>query len=360
MRKSCRVMLRDQAFFARRGDILLDAALANGVDIPHDCRSGHCGSCRVRVLDGLAIGGECGELGAARACQSRIMSDLRLEIEGLPKIRTAVGEVSAIKKRARDVVEISIMPLQPVIYLPGQYLRVQFRGYPARCYNPTASMEDLLEREFLHFQIQRIHGGQVSTAIGSGVREGHRVKIQGPYGLAFLRPASMKRLVLVASGAGFAPVWSIAVAAIKEHQRRRIVMVVGARTIESMYMINALRTLARYPNVTIIPVVATPQNLSAAIRIGSVADHMPELSPEDTVHACGPPRLVEAVSKVAAAAKAPCYSIPFTPQYAKESVLSRMFNWFNGVEQYPRPAEGISRRSTRRRAQVRAACGAAC
>src|SRR5579883_3505947 len=101
MRKTCRVMLRDQVFSARRGDILLDAALANGVDIPHDCRSGHCRSCRVRVLDGVAIGGECGELGAVRACQTRIMSDLRLEIEGLPKIQTAVGEVRTGYYRGR-------------------------------------------------------------------------------------------------------------------------------------------------------------------------------------------------------------------------------------------------------------------
>jgi NAD(P)H-flavin reductase/ferredoxin len=344
MRKSCRVMLRDQVFFAPRGDILLDAALANGVDIPHDCRSGHCESCRVRVLDGLAIGGECGELGAARACQTRIMSDLRLEIEGLPKIQTASGEVSAIKKRARDVVEISIAPVRPVTYLPGQYLRVQFRGYPTRCYNPTASMKDLTERDFLHFQIQRIRGGRVSTAIGGRIGEGHQVRIQGPYGLAFLRPASMKRLVLVASGAGFAPVWSIAVAAIKEHQRRQIVMVVGARTVESMYMINALCMLARYPNVTIIPVAATPQNLSPMIRIGSVTDHIPKLSPEDTVHACGPPRLVEAVSKMAAAADSACYCIPFAPQYAKESVLSQVFNWLSDVKQYAILAEWIGGR----------------
>lgn len=356
MRKTCRVMIRDQVFSARRGDILLDAALANGVDIPHDCRSGHCRSCRVRVLDGVAIGGECGELGAVRACQTRIMSDLRLEIEGLPKIQTAVGEVRAIKKRARDIIEVAVAPLQPVTYLPGQYLRVQFRGYPARCYNPTASMEELREREFLHFQIQRVRGGRVSTAIGSDIREGHRVKLQGPYGLAFLRPGSMKRLVLVAGGAGFAPVWSIAVAAIKEHQSRNIVMVVGARSIECLYMINALCMLARYPNVTIIPVVGTPQNLSTTIRIGSIADHIPELSPEDAVHACGPPRLVEAVSKIAAATDAPCYCIPFSPQYADERAPSRLLNWFNDVKQYPIVAEGVSRHSGPRRAQARAAC----
>ncbi len=115
-------------------------------------------------------------------------------------------------------------------------------------------MDDFAEREFLHLQVQRIRRGRVSAAIGSGIREGHRVKVQGPFGSAFLRPASVNRLVLVASGTGFAPIWSIAVAAIQEHQRRHVVMVVGARTIDSLYMINALCVLARYPNVKASPI----------------------------------------------------------------------------------------------------------
>jgi 3-phenylpropionate/trans-cinnamate dioxygenase ferredoxin reductase subunit len=345
------VTIDDQVFFASRGDILLNAALTSGVDLPYDCRSGHCGACRVRVVDGLAIGGECREPGAARACQSRIMSDLRIEIEGLPKIQTVAGQVSAIKQRAPDVVEINIEPVQPITYLPGQYLRVRFRGYPTRCYNPTASMDNFAEQKFLHFQVRRMRRGRVSAALGRDIREGHRVTIEGPFGLAFLRPASVSRLVLIASGTGFAPIWSIAVAAVREHQRRPIVMVVGARNIESMYMIDALCTLARYPNVTIIPVVGTPQNLSTMIRIGSIADHIPQLSREDTIHVCGPPRLVETVSEMAAAADARCLGIAFTPQHARENALSRALDWFNDAKQYPVLAEGFARRPAPRRSQ---------
>jgi NAD(P)H-flavin reductase/ferredoxin len=359
MRRRCRVTIDGRVFVASRGDILLDAALINGVDIPHDCRSGRCGICGVHVLNGLAIGGECGEPGAVRACQSRIMSDLQLEIDGLPKIQMAVGRVSAIKKRAPDVAEISIEPSQPIRYLPGQYLRVQFRGYPVRCYNPTASMENPAEGDFLHLQVRRIRRGRVSAAIGSDIREGHRVKIQGPFGLAFLRPASLNRLVLVASGTGFAPIWSIAVAAIREHQRRRVVMVVGARTIESLYMMNALCMLARYPNVTIIPVVETPQNFSRMIRIGSVAHYVPELSPEDTVHACGPPRLVETVNRMAAAADARCYCVSFAPQPAKENALARTLGWFNDVKQSLSLAERTDRRLAPRKSPVRGTYGVA-
>jgi 3-phenylpropionate/trans-cinnamate dioxygenase ferredoxin reductase subunit len=347
MRKTCRVTVNDQVFSVSRGDVLLDAALRDGVDIPYDCRSGHCGICRVRVLDGLAVGGECREPGVVRACQSRIMSDLDLKIESLPDVQTVAGRVNAIRKRGPDVVELKIEPSEPLIYLPGQYLRVQFRGFPARCFNPTASMDDLSDRDFLHLQVRRVPHGQVSTAIGSGIREGHRLKIQGPFGSAFLRPSSQNRLVLIASGTGFAPVWSIAVAAIRENPRRRIVLVVGARTLQSLYMINALCMLARYPNVTIIPVIETPQPAPDIIRIGHVADYIPNLSAEDSIHVCGPPQLVEVVSRIAAAAAAPCYSVPFMPQHANQNIpdgpqenrLSRALSWLNGAAQKAATAE---------------------
>jgi 3-phenylpropionate/trans-cinnamate dioxygenase ferredoxin reductase subunit len=318
-------MINDRVFSAFRGDILLDAARSDGIDIPFDCKSGHCGICRVRVIDGLAVGGECREPGTVRACRARIMSDLQLRIESMPEVTTVAGNVSAIRQRAPDVVEVKIEPSEQLIYLPGQYVRVQFRGFPARYYNPTAPIEDVAERELelLHLQVRRMAGGHVSSAIGYDICEGHRVKIEGPFGSAFLRPASDSRLVLVASGTGFAPVWSIAVAAIRENPRRRIAMVIGAQTLQSLYMVDALARLARFPNVTVIPVVETPQRAPDVVRIGKVTDYLPRLSAEDAVHVCGPVPLVEAVSRVASAADAPCYSVPFVPQHGEHGESPR-------------------------------------
>jgi 3-phenylpropionate/trans-cinnamate dioxygenase ferredoxin reductase subunit len=297
----------------------------------------------VRVLYGLAIGGECYELGVVRACRTRIMSDLHLRIESTPEVQTVTGHVGAIRRRAPDVVEVKIEPSEPLTYLPGQFLRVQFRGFPARCYNPTAPMEDVPDpAEFLHLQVQRMEGGHVSPALGSGIREGHQVRMQGPFGSAFLRPASQNRLVLIAGGAGFAPAWSIAAAAIRENPHRLMVMVVGAQTLQSLYMVPTLCMLARFPNVTVIPVVETPHPVPDVIRIGNVTDYIPKLSAEDSVHVCGPLPLVEAVSRIAAETGAACYSVPFVPQRDEDlgtdwpgesrrgNPLSRALDWFSG------------------------------
>ena len=40
----------------------------------------------------------------------------------------------------------------------------------------------------------------VSSALGSSIRRGHRVRLTGPYGTAFLRLGQTNRLILVASG----------------------------------------------------------------------------------------------------------------------------------------------------------------
>ena len=38
MRKICNVQIGGETFAANQGDLLLDAALMNGIELPHDCR----------------------------------------------------------------------------------------------------------------------------------------------------------------------------------------------------------------------------------------------------------------------------------------------------------------------------------
>ena len=76
MRKICKVMLNDESFPAYCGDLLLDAALMNSIDLPHDCRSGICGACRVRLVKGRVFGGQEDGDEMINACQARIISDI--------------------------------------------------------------------------------------------------------------------------------------------------------------------------------------------------------------------------------------------------------------------------------------------
>jgi 3-phenylpropionate/trans-cinnamate dioxygenase ferredoxin reductase subunit len=308
--KVCRLEVNGKTVPARRGDVLLDAALLNGVEIPYDCRSGLCGTCRVRVLEGRVFGGKA-DAEAVYACQSRIVSDLRVAVEDVPETITLQGVVADLIPLAADTCEVCIeVPTSPE-FIPGQYYSVQFRGFPARYFSPTAPLDWPCDETLMRFHITRVPNGRVSSTLGKRIRAGHRVKLEGPFGSAYLRPFHSQRLVLVASGSGFAPIWSIAEAAIKMEPRREIVLIVSARRIASLYMIPALCRLALFPNVTIIPVASESQDVTAVVRDGMPTDHLPALTPHDIIFAAGAPEMVRAVARISVAAGAQCYCDPF-------------------------------------------------
>ncbi len=333
MRKICNILVNGEPFTANCGDLLLDAALMQGVDIPHDCRSGYCGACRVRIVAGRVFGGEADEADAVRACQCRVVSDLAIEIDDAPDMAVDHGHVVGLVRLAPTVVEVRVAVPRPVQFRPGQYYGVQFRGFPARCYSPTFPVEGVHDAKLLRFHVSQLRNGLVSPALARSIEVGHRVKVTGPLGTAFFRPDHPGRVVLVASGTGFAPIWSIALAAIVERRDRDLVLVVGAKDLRSLYMAGALCKLAPFPNVTIIPVVSEIQTFSTAVRIGRPADYLPVLSSSDVVYAAGAPAMVRTVARMAKAAGARCYADPFAPQIARVAqggLLHRAASWFTG------------------------------
>jgi NAD(P)H-flavin reductase/ferredoxin len=313
MRKQRKVTVNGEMFPANCGELLLDAALLNGIEIPYDCRSGYCGSCRVRLLDGMVLGGQTSDPESVLACQCRVVSDLRVALEDVPEIATLTGRVVDLVPLAQDVEEVCIELSRPPRYLPGQHFKVEFRGFPPRSYSPTIPLEGPAEDRVVRFHVRRLSNGIVSSALGRKIRMRHRAKLTGPFGSAYLRPHLPDRLVLVAGGTGFAPLWSIADAAMKERPERELVFVVGARTLASLYMIPALCYLARYRNVTIIPVVTEPQTLSNIVRQGRQIDHLPALSARDVVYTAGAPAMVDSVARIATGAAARCYTDAFEP-----------------------------------------------
>ena len=313
MRKICKVTVNDEPYLANCGDLLLDWALLNGVELPHDCRAGICGACRVRLVEGRVFGGQEPGDDMIHACQARIVSDIAVVTEAVPEPIAVAGQVADVVRLAPDVIGVKIELPKPLRHLPGQFCKVEFRGFPPRSYSPSYPLDGHPNHRLLHFHIRRLPDGSVSSALGRDIQVGHRVKVTGPFGSAFLRRNHPGSTVLVASGTGFAPMWSIAVAAILERPQREMTFVVAARKLQSLYMHSALCRLALFPNVTIIPTVSEPQEDFPAIRGGLPTDHMPSLSPNDVVYTSGAPVMTESVGRIARAAGARCYSDPFLP-----------------------------------------------
>jgi NAD(P)H-flavin reductase/ferredoxin len=313
MRKPCKVTLDGDTFYVNYGELLLDGALVSGVELRHDCRSGGCGTCRLRLVGGRVFGGTEEGSDAILACQARIVSDVRLETESVPEPVSLSARVAGLDRLAPDVIGVTLTLQEPFEHFPGQYCKLQFRGFPERSYSPTCPLERAPRRNLLYFHIRRFPDGVVSSALGGDIKVGHRVRVSGPFGSAFLRRGHTGRIVLVAGGTGFAPMWSIAAAAIAERPKRELIFVAAARSLQSFYMHPALCRLALFPNVRIVPVVSEAQGVTSAVRCGRPTDYLPKLSQHDVIYAAGPPAMTASVARVAAAAGASCHADPFVP-----------------------------------------------
>lgn len=319
MGKTHAVIANGTQFAAKSGDVILDAALRSGIQYPHDCRAGRCGSCLTRVLKGVTFGGESFQRGTVHACMARVLTDVELAFDKLPPVDNIRGEVASVERRGIDVCEVGLSLSQPLHFYPGQYCRFKFRGFPARSFSPTWPANGTRRVHDITLHVKQVRGGLVSNALGGTITTGHRVEVEGPFGAAFYRDESAARLVLVAGGTGFAPILSIAMAALGDDPLRNIEFVIGTRTIKQLYMAPGLLALKRYPGISFtITANEVPDHISV-VRQGGPADYLPELLASDAVYAAGSPAMVTRIAEAAEIAGASFCADPFSEGPVAES-----------------------------------------
>jgi len=329
MTQTYRISIDGKTIVARRGQLLLDAALGNAVDLPHDCRSGHCGTCCVRLVSGAVSGGEGSEPGIVHACQCRIVGDAVIERRQRVVSRTVEGRVSSLHPLSPDILEVGIRVDRPLPHHAGQYAQVRFRGYPDRPFSITHPVRGASSHRQIWFHVRRMRGGRVTPSLGHRIRSGHQVRLTGPFGSAHFRRDLDCRLILVATNTGFAPIWSIAVAALHENPERQMVIIAGARALDSLYMFPALAQLARFPNVVVVPVCSSLHAASGPVLPGRPTDYLPRLVPTDVIYACGAPSMIDAVKSIATHAGAICHADPFLPTkpQIEKGIFNRAAGW---------------------------------
>lgn len=333
MARRCQITLNGMSFPAHRGETLLDAALKNGIDLPYDCRSGHCGTCCVGLVSGDVQGGEGAEPGIVHACQCRVVDDAVVERAQSSSARTVEGVLSSLRPLSPDVMEVGVQTESALPYHAGQYVQVRFSGYPARPFSLTLPLRSIPNSRTVWFHVRRMANGRVTPSLGTRIKPGHRVSLTGPYGSAHFRPDQKGRIICVGTNTGFAPIWSIAAAALRENPYRSMMVIAGGRTIHSLYMGTALAQIAAFPNVRVVPICSTPQNLSSAVLQGRPTDVLPRIFPTDVLYACGAQGMVDSIKSIAAQNGAVCHADPFVPSNAdatETGALSRAFGWLAG------------------------------
>jgi 3-phenylpropionate/trans-cinnamate dioxygenase ferredoxin reductase subunit len=306
-----RLTINGKTIEAAEGATLIEAGLSAGIVVPQDCCTGQCETCRVDILSGEIDDAGTAEDGTVLACQARVKGDAAIRFDPVPLAIKTGGRVSAVRQLGGEIIEVVVEVAKPVPYLPGQYVKVAFAGFPERDYSPTLTLDGLREINQLIFHIRKMEDGIVSSELGGKIAPGKKVAVRGPFGNAHLRQGD-GRIVLVSSGTGFAPNWSIAVAARLGQPHRPVHLIASARDPRNLYMRPALDWLARQ-GVSEAVLTASGANPLPPARFGRAIEHLPALQKSDTVYAAGAVEMVEAVKVIARRAGAKCYADPFLP-----------------------------------------------
>lgn len=255
-------------------DTILRAALRAGQAFPYECNSGGCGSCKFELLDGEVenlwpqapgLSARDQRKGLLLACQCVATTDLRIKLRMGAAVTPAIrpqrqrATLAAVQDVSHDIREFRLVGATAASFLPGQYAMLQIPGVATpRAY----SMSNLGNADGIwEFQIRRVAQGAATEQLFAQVQVGEAIEIDGPYGLAHLRPEVARDIVCVAGGSGLAPMLSVARGAALGGllQTRQLHFFYGARTARDVCGEAYLRALPGYgERIHFYPVVSAP------------------------------------------------------------------------------------------------------
>lgn len=296
-------------FEARSDEPVLTAALRQHLNLPHSCKGGSCGSCRVRVLSGdvayphgrpAGIDATEEAAGFALICQARARCDLVIETREIRhvtdvEIRELPARVERMERLAPEVMGLwlRLPAIEPFTWQAGQYIDVMLPGERRRSFSLANPPHDAA---FLQLHVRHAPGGAFSGQVFTSMKPGALLHIEGPLGQFVYREGSSP-LLLIGGGTGYAPLKAILRAVLERGAPRDVALYWGARTQADLYDDGWLRELvARHPRFRYVPV--TEEFVHEAVLRGAGP-----LGGVD-VYAAGPPAMVDAVRATLPAAGA--------------------------------------------------------
>lgn len=224
-----RLLPDDRVFLVKPGEDVLTAGLRQGIDLRYGCRHGKCTSCKYLVVDGdvthvgaspYAFSDRELEEGGVLLCSTFARSPLVITPFGEQPATEGFALIPPEERSARivslapvsaDLVALRLRPDGPLSYRPGQYVEIGLPGTgERRSYSMTDRPGPGGELSFLidagHRQV--LEAFAVVVAAAAAGAEGPPVRLLGPFGRFFHRPAD-RPILMAAAGAGIAPLLAI-------------------------------------------------------------------------------------------------------------------------------------------------------
>lgn len=236
-----------------------------------------------------------------------------------------VGEVVACEAASDGVAVLTVRPMHRLQYAPGQAMPVctprlpgQWRWYsPANAARPDGTVE---------FHIRAVAEGAVSPVLVERIAPGETLWLGPAFDVGLsLEAAGDADLLLAAGGTGLAPLRALVEQVAASPVRRRVTMVVGARTLLDLDDAVALDKLAQANRgwLTVVLAFSDDGDVEPAAQGDLLSLALYHYRPGQAIYVCGPPGLIEAARQrlPLAGVSNDCLHLAVTFQRAIDSAL---------------------------------------
>ena len=302
------------------GQTILDAALRQGLYIPHACGHGLCGTCKVQVCGGEVDHGAANPFalmdferdeGKTLACCATLQDDVTIEADmddepdaRIIPVRDFAATVTRIVDLTPTIKALHLALDKPIDFQAGQYVQLEIPGLgQSRAFSIANAPADVARSGEIELNVRIVAGGAGTTYLHEKLKVGDRLRLSGPYGRFFVRQSAHLPMVFMAGGSGLSSPRSMVLDLLGHGCTEPITLVYGQRTRAELYYHDEFVALAaQHPNFTYVPVLSNEPDAAEGSdwtgARGFVHDaakaHFGGSFAGHKAYLCGPPPMVEA------------------------------------------------------------------
>tara|TARA_R110001599_G_scaffold81173_1_gene219054 strand:+ start:80 stop:1096 length:1017 start_codon:yes stop_codon:yes gene_type:complete len=298
--KTIHLEASDVNFSAQEKQTILEAALANDINLEYSCSNGRCGKCKAQLIKGTVDhidSSFCEALSENEilTCRSIPSEDLIIKANYFPELahikrKTLPSKVDSFSLVSPDVITLvlRIPETANFDFLSGQYIDLTLRG-SKRSYSIASAR--VLDNKF-ELHIKKVENGLFSNFLFSDLKVGQLIRFHGPLGTFFLKD-NKSPIIFLCTGTGFAPVKSIIENLIESGSTRGAYIYWGGRTAEDLYSSLPEEWAQQYKHIKYIPVLSRAAAKAKVKYVQNVViEHHQNLS-EFEVYACGSENMIQ-------------------------------------------------------------------
>jgi toluene monooxygenase electron transfer component len=266
------------------GENILYAGLRSGIDLPYECGTGTCGTCKARLKSGEVVSawpeapGTAGlkaEQGEILMCQSVPGSPCELEIARgvvtpMPSGACVPVHLAAVMRSRQtlthDVVSLAVDLERPIDFEAGQFMVMSVPGISGGRAYSMVNYERRTRR--LDFVVKSKPGGRFSEWFFSDGVEGASVHLFGPLGHATFDPEIAQDLLCIAGASGIAGMMAILARACQAgyFERHRAEVFFGVRAARDLFFLDELAAFkATSPDRLHVTLVLSEEEVDPAL-----------------------------------------------------------------------------------------------